>query len=358
MDRKQESLLRWLEAACAANWISTVNSRPSKMQLQNAIVSIGIKAFAIDSSNIDDIDYDDIVSKICKFLGRDLAELLISNEYLALEALVVCAVSEQCDIQGEMLQIIMSMEHEDQLQLMEIIQNDLTEFAGSVDMIAIAPNCQPSEQATSAEICDGLMETEHKVQKIQDQEFYVEAASSFPHSDQNHYDRNCRQCVIKQKDIENFNSKLQEMRSEFAIIEEGLKDEAKSQNQILIDLELEILDKENNLALGDAELSKMNRKIENLKECVAESHKLMQNFQKISDEVEVTRPLAERAPQLETALQHCMSKLDGLANVRSQLIAESNAHSTTYSQYLEVQKELEILNDYKQQLESYQKQYN
>ncbi len=398
MEAKQDSLLRRLWAAAVAvkvpeRKVASVapgrgGGRPSKLQLQEAIMSLG-KVILDNSSSSrsasnsdvdeeDDIDYDDIISKICNFLGKDLAEVLVRSEFAALQALVVCAVSERCELQTEILQSMMELEHADQLQLMEIIQSDLSDLE--------APKSQPSmsEPTTihantsnnsitasanstviNTNVIDAIADSERYSFPIHNSEnsssssntlLEVEiAGESDPYSLKN---SQCQKCVSKQKDVESLQSQANALRAEIACMEDGLRREVQGQNQLVIDMELEILEKDNNLAQGEAEMAEMTKRIERLKESVSESHKLMQNFQKISDEVEVTRPLAERAPQLEAALQSCSAKLENLANVRSQLIAESNAHSATYSQLLEIQNEVSVLKEYKSQLENYQKQYN
>ena len=207
------------------------------------------------------------LDEICSKLSTHFPVVLTKEtciETLA-EALLIYAVSPQSPDRGLFVQIIMEFQSE--------VQSDLME--------AIKGNMQRHELEELVECQENEMD-------------FVEALSVDQRSLVKTTDFICIECTTKEKNFETVRGELASAIISYNELELKLRAEIAQHGNKLIDSELMIIDKEEQIVECKLIIEKLNTKIKDLEREAKRSDIASDELQALKDEIDILRPRAER----------------------------------------------------------------
>ena len=293
----------------------------------------------------------DIVSEISRIysVSCDVDDLDMIVEYT-----LVHGVSEQCDLRGDFVQGIMSLEPDVQIYLMQIIeekmmQNDLIQSPSKDDSHNIVDN--NSIHMVDDDSLGGIAPSQHDIveQEVLGYPSMERMKDSKPF--------NCFECIEKDQQTKKLSNEIENLHSKYQQEAQKLKEEISMNRNKLVDLELLIIERDDLIFQHKNKLLDYDKHQEKLDASNIRINQLEEQLQAVQDDLEVLKPQAIKLDHAEAQLERYRSKLDELNDIKQQLKAESSSHSSTYDKLMVLEQEVEGLRKLKPQLEEYRQQH-
>lgn len=281
------------------------------------VIDIGIQIFELNEQENNDLD--SILVRIDVELGGGILEILQSSEVNAIEGLLLCAVSHECRLREDFVEIILNMDKECQVDLMEAIKSNMDNYR----------------------ISNSLILTESKRRDEDNIVDECEPSSS------------CSHCTSKQNSITELQQQLQTQVQKLEDLETQMKFEISKENGKLIDAELVIIEKDRLIVTKDNEIREAYEKMSLHEVMMRNLEDIRLKNASLEDELEISKFKAEKLDLCEDQILRLREKLDELQCVKQQLQLESESHSKTYSQLIEAEAELVNLRKYRSQIDDY-----
>ena len=206
--------------------------------INDQISAVGTYLFSDDRDSNRNLKINEITDELSKSVGYILNEKT-SLDIIA-EALLIYSVSDQSPEKGFFLRLILSLPQLIQIDLMEAIKDGL--FRHNLDCIP-EDDDEISQDDISGEICD----TPSNI---------IENEPIKPS------DTKCLLCLEKDKSIQKSENELQEAIKYYSDIEQRLRAEMAQQSNKLVDTELLLLDKDEQISTYKTTISDYKKKIE------------------------------------------------------------------------------------------------
>ena len=273
------------------------------------------------------LSYESTLEEVKTMLSEslDVEVTVLTDNMTVIEACLVCAVSQICENRAIFVQRIMAMDPAVQNHLMQAIKGNMQRYKTK-------------------------SEPDNKVD-MQTREQYNRSNNVLRE------ESTCPNCCGKDKEIKYLNEQLSKNFKKEGETENQLRTDLIEKMKKLADAELSLLDREDQLNQKDIELEKQTSKISELSQKLSLQTTLSLQVSKLQDELDILRPIAQRADVAEAQMEKLRERLDELAGAKQQLKAESAAHSETHSRLLEVQREVESLRKYKKDVDEYRNLY-
>jgi len=337
---ENQALLCWLENAHS---IITENSDivPTENFLfAESLQTVGRSIFSL---SIHSTLYD-IVSEISKIyrVDCDVDDLDAIVEYI-----LIHGVSEHCDLRGEFVQGIMSLEPEVQIYLMQIIEENLLQ--NNSIQSPIKENIHVVDDSRNeVESLEGMVISQHIIveqnnvdaEKIKDSKIF-----------------SCFECIEKDQLTKKLSNEIDNLHLKYQQETHKLKEEISMNRNRLVDLELLIIERDDLIFQHKNKLLDYDKHHEKLEISNVRINQLEEQLQALQDDLEVLKPQAVKLDHAEAQLERYRSKLDELNDIKQQLKAESSSHSSTYDKLIALEQEVEGLRKLKPQLEEYRQQH-
>lgn len=266
-------------------------------------------------------------------------DINISSDNLSLivEYLLVFAVTESGD--SRFVEAIMAFEVEAQVLLKRIIEDKLssTEYEQEDDdgehedvefMVEDVPLNQPMKiQVATAQDISVMDEIE------------------------------CRSCLERTTKVKALQQDLKQITKKFQEEILKLKEENSAVMNKNVDMEMQIMEKENALFEKEQSLRDFEIQKEKIEAIILRNSKLEEQVLLLQDEVDVLKPCAAKLDFAEAQADRFRARLDELNDIKQQLRVESDSHSETFQKLTELEQEVEGLRKLKPQLEEYRAQF-
>ena len=346
------------------------------------------------------LDLFQIREEICKCLGAEQEIMLVLTNHsieVTIEACLVCAMSERNVNRPFYVQGIMGMEASLQVFLMQAIKGKLNSYLleqksgvgndenendelnstnnstfTSNDGDNESNNISPLKSTTSlcfspfSPVSDkhespekwgaGALEGSIIVKDQQQEAAKVEQRSASANAGKSP-NTNCRVCVDKDEVIERLTQDVEAALARAHDLELHFKGELAVETNKLVDVELQVIDKEEQISSRDFMIQDSTAKIVELEARLTAHMTARKELLKLQDEVDVLRPKADKADAAEVQIEKMRDRLEELTGVKQQLKTETSAHTETYTRLLAIEQEVESLRKTKSQLEEYRGQY-
>jgi DNA repair exonuclease SbcCD ATPase subunit len=337
-----ESLSEWIRISCA--------NADNVEELEEQLRFIGSVVFSIP---IEECSIGKLNEVVCTTLGDELRDPLGSSLPILAEALLIVAVSGDCEVRSEFVGNILQLDQGHQTNLMNLIQNGLAEYFDSAD--------DDGENETEITCSDSGND---------DVDLDDENVSSTGHdgNPNEKFDRrlsgeslvgneSCMECIHKDEIIR----KMQIDKENTAHAESDevirLKTElAESKNKI-VDHEMSIVEKEDALASTMARYEEAQARIGNMEVQLDNQSESLKELSALRDEIDILKPLAEKSEAYESQMTRLREKLDELNGVKQMLNTETAAHSETHTSLLAAEQQIEGLLKCKSQNDEYRAQH-
>jgi uncharacterized protein YigA (DUF484 family) len=168
-------------------------------------------------------------------------------------------------------------------------------------------------------------------------------------------DKSCMNCLIKDESIVELKTELDTIRvnsDDYKIISKLKSDNVTSSNK-LVDAELLVIEKEEELNKKNIKIQDLIKQINDLEDNIKENINISKTINELQDQLDVLKPQAEKVDIVERQMERLRERLDDLNNIKSQLKSESSSHEITHNNLLNAEKELDSLRKFKSQLEEY-----
>lgn len=304
----ESELLDWLEVS-ANTFLGHSIDRNNSIEVDSGIIEIGSLVLSRQFNTAEEV---------LNFLLQELTERsfdIISYQAFLLEAILIFSVGDSCSLRVEFVNIILGLEHEVQVYLMNVIQDNLTKYEKSV---------------TAA------IQSDSTIEKV--------ALESV---------RSCNDDKERENIIHSLHSEIESLRKAQHDIENHWKAALSVESSKLVDSEIAFLEKEKEIA-SLLEQNAMNlQKIEEMELHLKNHHHVSQSMRQMEDELEILRDQAAQAGQLEVQVSQLRNKLDDMSSIRQQWVTESEAHAQTFQKLVTTENELQAFRKYKAQMEEY-----
>jgi len=400
------SVYKWLDTAA-----QLVGLSPSGASLEQRLMVVA-KHVGLGGSSLEQLRAELGLHFGCSGLPRVLAS---REAGVTIEAVLCVAMSERNADRPRFVHAIMGMSTEDRLELMQIIKSNMGDVIeeASADMIDGVGE-QEQQLDESLDDCDASMATipvnandcekdlltdesgdmladyqeeeeeeedgqrmeltQHQQQSqsimMEDSpgssspteqpsrmSFFGEQQQQQVHGSVAWRGGKCRPCGEKDEALKRLSADLEAALSQAHEMEVRLKGEIAIERNKLVDSELQVIDREEQLSRRDQDVAAANKRIAELEAFAAKQNNATQELHKLQDEIDVLRPKAAKAEQAEVQIERLRSRLEELVDVRQQLKTEAAAHSETYNRLMACETEIESLHACKKQLDEYRVQY-
>ena len=221
----------------------------------------------------------------------------------------------------------------------------------------VSADCPEREDFVSQIISMNSTMQEHLMKAIQEESTDIPPDEDLNIIDQDAQESlvgfNCDLCVKKDKDIDNYTRELAHAVARETALEEQLHAESAAHLSRVMDLERDILEKDQLIRGLRSEVTSLRRAEEEGQAAAKERALLLQKISSLEDKIDVLEPLAQRSEVVSCQLERAKEKMDILGGLQDQLRAESAAHNQTHAQLAAAQHELEALRTSKTRLEEY-----
>ena len=288
---------------------------------------VGTIAFSLpnERSNL-----ESILSLIRSTFGDEIYDASATSLTVVAQVCLVFAVSNACAERTYFVRCIMNLEAEHQTNLMEIIQDNLQ-------------NMFTAEYITATSIA--------KVDSSSSS--LVDHTGTDFDSQTGQY---CSVCREKDELVKQLQKELIEISSREQTNDSKLKIELAATMNRLVDVELAVLERDKQLQVATKRLEESETKMNETEEFIRQQKDKYTKLELLRDEVDVLRPMAEKAEHNEKQIIRLREKLDELTDIKQQLKAESQAHEDTHSKLLLAEQELDSTRKYKVQVDEYRAQ--
>lgn len=168
-------------------------------------------------------------------------------------------------------------------------------------------------------------------------------------------DKLCMDCLLKDESILDLKTELDTIRlksDDYKLISKLKTDNVTSSNK-LVDAELLIIEKEEELNKKNIKIQDLIKQKQELEDIIKENIIISKTITELQDQLDVLKPQAEKVDLVERQMERLRERLDDLNNIKSQLKSESLQHEITHNNLLIAEKELDSLRKFKSQLEEY-----
>ena len=351
----EDSLRIWLNATCLDVFDDGGNdtaANASDAEIAQ-IVRLGQFIFSLSETN----DLAVVIEEMSVYIGRDIGMELRNSNVFLIEACLICAVGSMSVDRARFVQSIMRMDTIVQQHIMQAIKNNLETYFpaessdneeqeegdGDLDTIASTRNEDTTMMEEKEQVHEPVI-SDSKHIELPETTLKVCSDTSCSHCDEN------TKALVRA--MENLDTVINREKEN----EIKLRSEITAQTNKLIDAEIAMIEKDEQLSEKVALLEETNARLHECQERIQKNQLALNTLQHVQDEVDVLRPKAERADQAEQQLEKARSRLDDLKGVRQQLKEESDAHAETHNQLLLAEQELDSLRRMKTQVEEYRNQ--
>lgn len=398
-------LYDWLDDA-----ISVVTSIKTSLKNAATINHDKLNKIAIVGRHIfrlsENASISDVYTSITRYFEcDDLFNILCNSTEAAIEACLICALSEASDDRALFVESIMNMASEDQALLMFAIKRNLSQYIDvnddnditeeNVDLSDIdktvvydpSGNCNLSSISVDKSSL-GVVEP-----NVEEDEFNDKNTSMILHEEEAEIENNnikskivdtnvrrsvhegsgrgsiygsnifiasgvqdCKGCILKDINIKELKQNLETAINNERENESKLKGDIASLMNKLVDSELLVVESEETVKSYQQKINESTKRIFDLEESVKDNVLLNKQLHQLRDEIDVLQPQAERAEIAERQYEKIKEKLDELNCVKKQLGMESAALKDTHNKLLAAEQELDVLRKTKTQLEEYRAQ--
>ena len=164
---------------------------------------------------------------------------------------------------------------------------------------------------------------------------------------------NCLKCKENEKELERVTNELSSVIEAHNELEMKLRAELAQQNNKLVDSELLLVDKDEQIGEHKSLCSELKNRIEELEVNLKRVDKDCDQVRMLQDQIDILRPKAEKLEKTESQLEKLRDKIEELKDVKVQLVKEQTDHQQTFSRLVVVEKEVENLQKAKTQLDEY-----
>ena len=341
---ENQALLCWLN-----NALSIILENSDLLPSENIVFAESLQTVgrSIFSLSIHSTLYD-IVSEISRIyrIDCDVDDLDMIVEYTLLHG-----VSEHCDLRGDFVQGIMSLEPDVQIYLMQIIEEKMMQNDPIESPLKINEHDNFSSHMVDVPNLGGMVPSQHDIIEQEDINHTgmerMRESKSF----------SCFECIEKDQLTKKLNNEIENLHTKYQQETQKLKEEISMNRNKLVDLELLIIERDDLIFQHKNKLMDYDKHQEKLDASNVRINQLEEQLQAVQDDLEVLKPQAVKLDHAEAQLERYRSKLDELNDIKQQLKAESSSHSSTYDKLMTLEQEVEGLRKLKPQLEEYRQQH-
>ena len=347
----EDALRIWLNATCLdvfddeGGEHATVDAMDAEI---TQIVRLGRFIFSLSETH----DLAAVIEEMSVYIGRDIDMELRNSNIFLIEACLICAVGSMSVDRARFVQSIMRMDTTVQQHIMQAIKNNLETY--------FPVELSDNEEHEDDDVDTVVEDTTMIVEKVLAEPVPVISTSKHVELPEVVHQvcsvTSCSNCDENTKALARAMENLDTVINREKDNEIKLRSEITAQTNKLIDAEIAMIEKDEQLSVKVALLEETNVRLHECQERIHENQLALNTLQHVQDEVDVLRPKAERADQAEQQLEKVRSRLDDLKGVRQQLKEESDAHAETHNQLLLVEQELDSLRRMKTQVEEYRNQ--
>ena len=335
----EEILYTWLESAFHRCQVDETLIA-SELSMSDKILTVGRNIFSL----IDNSSFDDIYDAISTHFNREIPYTLFQSQLFIIEALLIVGVSSSCIQRSSFVELIMTLDLDQQKNIMNSIKNNLYHFFDSLPIEEIVIS---EEKSCDTSHADQINDCEESLDKSNRDD------QRFENTFIDHQRVSCRQC----DDNQIRSNKLSKEIEMFSIRENEYKEKMRSEMTIitnkLMDAEIAIINKDEMYTQQCIIVDELSNKVLELEGKLKCNEHVQAQFQTLQDEIDVLKPKAERLDITELRVEKMRSRLEDLKNVKEQLQVESTSHTVTHNKLLEMEQEVESLRYTKSQLEEY-----
>lgn len=260
-------------------------------------------------------------------IGKDDTEEML-NIFLGF------AVSPMSECRAEFVQGIMQLEAEDQVEIMQRIQ----EFQTSVVQRPI----EEREECTA----ENKRQDKHSAGNHYSTERYESIQSDV-----------CETCGEKDQQIERMKAEIKKQLAQWKEHQTKLEEDLSIETNKVVDVELMILKKDEEIFRKDQILQNFEKKTEQQDILLRSKEGLEEKIASLQDEIDILKPQADKLDTVQGQLERTRKRLEELNEIKCQLTSEMINHEKTCAKLALVEQEVESLRKLKVQLEEYRSQF-
>jgi chromosome segregation ATPase len=166
----------------------------------------------------------------------------------------------------------------------------------------------------------------------------------------------CQSCREKDEQLSALHRELMDSLSRERVTDHKLKSELAVANTRLAEAEMRILEQEKYGSTCIAQLEDSKTRVREVEEQLQKQREKCVELEGLRDQLDMLKPLADRAEVNESQLQRLREKLEEFSNIRHQLKMESEALEETHAKLLLTETELDAHRKFKQQVDDYRLQ--
>lgn len=345
---ENQALLCWLDNAHSIILENSDRVPSENIVYAELLQTVGRSIFSLSIQST----LHDIVSEISRIYSVDCN---VDDLDMIVEYTLVHGVSEQCDLRGDFVQGIMSLEPDVQIYLMQIIeekmlQNDPIQSPEKVNG-HIEVDSHSSHMVDDPSLEGMVPSQQHDIVEQENINYagVERMKDSIPF--------NCFECIEKDQQRKKLSNEIENLHAKYQQEVQKLKEEISMNRNKLVDLELLIIERDDLIFQHKNKLLDYDKHQEKLDASNVRINQLEEQLQVLQDDLEVLKPQAIKLDHAEAQLERYRSKLDELNDIKQQLKAESSSHSSTYDKLMVLEQEVEGLRKLKPQLEEYRQQH-
>lgn len=364
-------------AYCSIEYVLNIEIKPS---FEECILLLAKNTFNIE--NNDNFTLNEFQDIIIQYFGEfsdennDLDHMTELHRYL--KYCLVMAVSPNCPDQSNHVQNILSMDASHQQFLMQAIQTgpqivsttsmDIDDEANDNDNNELnSSSTVETEKHFQDSMCADNDDSSEATEPMQDEtpiETKKEMISSLPvlksvlnYQPNLDAEMECQVCESKYQTIVNQQKMIEQLTAREQDSQTRFKAEISMGMSKLVDAEVLLLDKDQQIAQLTDTVDLFTRQVTELEEKLKGQNDNSTRVQVLQDRIEVLEPEAARAEAMEAQLVRLRDRLEEQGTVKQQLKEEAQAHAETHNKLLEAEAELEVTRKHKPLLEEYRSKH-